>query len=134
MALPDVDKGVLPRHYEGDLSHFSAEYVQGRLDEVVDKIESRWGSIVQARLDSGKLKPRLYQAVVCRLATRVYRNPEGYRGETEGGYSYNLSAAVASGTIWFTADDEQDLTGINPNGPTVPGTASIGRHRPGFTS
>lgn len=134
MALPDVDASMLYRHYEGDLSLLSEEYVQARLNEVVDKIEARWGALVKARLDSGALKARLYEAIVCRLATRVFRNPEGYRSETEGQYSYNLSAAVASGTLWFTADDEYDLTGINPVGPSMVGTATIGRHSPGFVS
>lgn len=134
MALPDVDRNVLPDHYEGDLSQFSARFVQGRLNEVVDKIESRWGSLVEARLSSGALKTRLYEAIVCRLATRVYRNPEGYRSEQEGTYQYSLSAAVASGTIWFTDEDQIDLTGIDPKGAGVFGTATVGRHKPGFVS
>ena len=48
---------------------------------------------------------------------------------------FMLNAAVASGTLWFTDDDVEDLTGVNPNekkksGPI--GTATIGRHRPGW--
>lgn len=133
MALPDVDRTVLSKHYEGDLSSLTNEYVQGRLDEVVDKIETRWGALVQARLDTGKLKLRLYEAIVCRLATRVYRNPEGYKSETEGTYQYDLSAAVASGTLWFTDDDTYDLTGIDPKGTgNAVGTIGIGRYRPGW--
>lgn len=131
MALPDVSTDVLPKHYEGDLSEFSADFVQGRLDEVVDKIESRWGPTVEARLASGRLKKRLYEAIVCRVATRVYRNPEGYRREQEGTYSYDLSAAVASGTLWFTDEDVRDLTGHGPEGATRIGTVTIGRHSPG---
>lgn len=132
MALPDVSKDVLPKHYEGDLSEFSGDFVQGRLDEVVDKIESRWGAQVAARLANGKLKKRLYEAIVCRVATRVFRNPEGYRREQEGTYSYDLSAAVASGTLWFTDEDVRDLTGNGPEGAPMVGTVGIGRHRPGW--
>jgi hypothetical protein len=134
MALPDVNRSVLAKHYEGDTSSFSNDFVQGRLDEAVDKIEARWGAVVSARLASGALKTRLYEAVVCRVATRVLRNPEGYRSEQEGGYQYNLSAAVASGTLWFTDDDARDLTGIGLNGGTVLGTASVSRLSPGFVS
>lgn len=134
MALPDVTRIALNKHYEGDLSDFTVEFVQGRLDEVVDKIESRWGGVVSARLASGALKQRLYEAVVCRVASRVLRNPEGYRSEQEGGYQYNLSAAVASGTLWFTDDDIRDLTGSGPNGATAVGTARVSRDRPGFVS
>lgn len=128
MALPDVAASELASHYEGDLSDLSTMFVQGRLNEAVDKIESRYGSLVQARLDSGALKPRLYVAIVCRLATRVYRNPEGFRSETEGGYQYNLSAAVASGTLWFTDEDVYDLTGINPKGTPRIGTMTTSMH------
>jgi hypothetical protein len=132
MALPDVTLDVLPKHYEGDLSQFKDEFVQARLDEVVDKVENRYGSLVAGRLRSGRLKARLYEAVICRLATRVYRNPEGYRSETEGSYQYNLSAAVASGTIWFTDDDIHDLTGTSPKGSPIVGTVRVGRLDPGF--
>lgn len=132
MALPDVPHAKLARHYEGDLSDFTDEFVQGRLDEVVDKIESRFGAIVEARLASQQLKTRLYEAVVCRLATRVYRNPEGFRSETEGGYQYNLSAAVASGTLWFTDDDIADLTGSNPKGTPMIRTVTVAQHRVGW--
>ena len=132
MALPDISVETLPKHYEGDLSDFTNEFVQGRLDEVVDKIESRFGPIVEARLASQQLKARLYEAIVCRVATRVYRNPEGYRSETEGGYQYNLSAAVASGTLWFTDDDIADLTGSNPKGTPMVGTVTVGQHRVGW--
>lgn len=131
MALPDVLATELPKHYDGDLSQFQPDYVQGRLDEVVDKITVRWGALVEARLASGALPTRLYTAIVCRLATRVFRNPDGFRSETEGAYQYSLSAAVASGTLWFTEDDERDLTGRDPRASQI-GTATIGRHRPGW--
>ena len=130
--LPDVLALALTNHYEGDLSGYTSTYLQGRLNEVVDKIQSRWGSIVQARLDSGTLPQRLYEAVVCRVAARVLRNPEGYRSEQEGSYNYHLNPAVASGTLWFTDDDEADLTGSHPRGPGIVGTFTIGRHQPGF--
>ncbi|GAA2577339.1 hypothetical protein [Microbacterium binotii] len=133
MALPDVGADLLPQHYDGDLSQFTAEFVQARLNEVVDKIESRYGSHVEARLTSGKLKARLYEAIVCRVATRVYRNPEGFRSETEGSYQYNLSAAVASGTLWFTDDDIADLTGAPAKGIPMVGTVTIGRFAPRWT-
>jgi hypothetical protein len=133
MSLPDVPATKLADHYSGDLSDFTTGFIAARLNEVVDKIEARsWGPLVAARLESGVLKQRLYEAVICRLATRVFRNPDGFRSETEGGYSYNLSAAVASGTIWFTDDDYEDLTGINPKASGVIGTANVAQQRPGW--
>lgn len=125
MALPDVPASVIPKHYEGDLSDFSDDFVQARLDEVVDKIEARWGATVQKRLTSGALKTRTYQAVVVRVAARLFRNPEGYESESEGQYDYRLRATVASGTLWFTDDDQADLTGINPKSTPLPGTVGL---------
>ncbi|MGO2188186.1 MAG: hypothetical protein ACTH4Y_08055 [Microbacterium gubbeenense] len=125
MALPDVPLKAIDKHYEGDPSDFTDDYLQGRLDSVVDKIENRWGSIVEARLSSGKLKERTYEEIVVRVAARVFRNPEGFKSEKEGQYDYEVSAAVASGTIWFTTDDERDLTGIDPNAQNIPRTAGL---------
>lgn len=125
MALPDVPTSVVPKHFEGDLDSFTDEFVQARLDEVVDKIEARWGATVQARLASGKLKKRTYEAVVVRVAARLFRNPDGFDMEQEGQYQYKLRATVASGTLWFTDDDQRDLTGIDPRAATFPRTVGL---------
>lgn len=125
MALPDVPITVISKHYEGNLSDFTDDFVQARLDEVVDKIESRWGAVVQRRLSSGALKTRTYQAIVVRVAARLFRNPEGYESESEGQYDYRLRATVASGTLWFTDDDETDLTGVRPGATRIPGTVGL---------
>ena len=125
MALPDVPDSVIPKHYEGDLSDFTDEFIQARLDEVVDKIEARWGTVVQQRLNNGKLKQRTYEAVVVRVASRLFRNPDGFESESEGQYDYKLRATVASGTLWFTDDDERDLTGIDPKATALPRTARL---------
>lgn len=125
MALPDVPITVISKHYEGNLSDFTDDFVQARLDEVVDKIESRWGAAVQRRLSSGALKTRTYQAIVVRVAARLFRNPEGYESESEGQYDYRLRATVASGTLWFTDDDETDLTGVRPGATRIPGTVGL---------
>lgn len=125
MALPDVDVATIPDHYEGDTSYLTDKYLQGRLNEVVDKIETRWGTTVQKRLSSGKLKQRTYEAVVVRVAARVFRNPEGFESEKEGQYDYKLRATVASGTLWFTDDDVTDLTGILPRAASLPRTVGL---------
>ncbi|ALJ22046.1 hypothetical protein [Microbacterium sp. No. 7] len=131
--LPDVPVEMIPHYYYGDLEDFTNEYLEGKLGEVVDKITTRFGSLVKARLDNGSLPDRLYEATVVRIAARVFANPEGYRKENEGGYGYELNPAVASGTIWFTDEDIHDLTGIDPKGGGgIVGTATIGRHRPGW--
>lgn len=136
--LPDVEADTAPAHYAGDLEALglAPEFVQGKLNEVIDQINVRWGSIVERRLATGQLPERLFTAVVWRVASRVFENIDGLKKETEGAYSYERSAAVASGTLWFTDDDERDLTGtVQPKKSTGRiGTATIGRHRSGFMS
>lgn len=129
-TLPDVSIGVIPNHYSGDISQFTDAFLQGKLNEVVDQINVRWGTRVEARLTSGALPTRLYQAVVVRAAGRVFGNEDGYSEEHEGQYGFKQSALVASGYLWFTDIDEKDLTGVvAPKPPAGPiGTATIGRH------
>lgn len=134
MSLPDVKAEKIPNYYSGDTDEFTDEFLQGKLDEVVDKIADRYGTAVAARLASGRLTERLYEATVVRIASRVFENPEGFKKENEGGYGYEVNAAVGSGTLWFTDDDVLDLTGVHPDPkkrPAAIGTISVGLHRPG---
>lgn len=131
-TLPDVSKSKIGDHYSGDTSEFTDEFLQGKLDEVVDQINVRWGSIVATRLASGALPKRLYEAVVVRVAGRVFSNEDGFKKENEGQYGYENNPLVASGYLWFTDIDERDLTGaVAPKkGSGMIGTATIGRHSP----
>lgn len=126
MALPDVSVAQFGVNYEGDVAQFDEAFLENKLGVVVDKITNRWGVLVQSRLDSGALTERLYAAIVAEAVLRLVRNPDGYRTEQEGTYSYTLSAAVAAGYLYFTAENVQDLTGIDPKGSNVFGTARIG--------
>ncbi|OLT27747.1 hypothetical protein BJF83_17325 [Nocardiopsis sp. CNR-923] len=49
---------------------------------------------------------------------RVLRNPEGYRQETDGDYSYSVSAAVASGRLMILDEEWADL-GLNRGAFTI---------------
>lgn len=130
-TLPEVTHEDIPNFWHGDTSEFTTDYLDGKLGEVVDKIASRWGALVARRLAEGKLTDRLYRGTVVRIASRVFGNPEGFKSEAEGGYNYELNAAVASGTIWFTDDDITDLTGENPKDKgNRMGTITVSRHRP----
>lgn len=133
--LPDVDRDQIPNYYSGDIGEFTPEFLQGKLNEVVDQINVRWGTVVAARLASGELPTRLYDAVVVRVAGRVFGNDEGFQEEHEGQYGYKQSALVASGYLWFTDIDEKDLTGVvapkKAGGPI--GTVTIGRHTSGWS-
>ncbi|MGF3056150.1 hypothetical protein [Microbacterium sp. YY-01] len=130
--LPDVPTDAIPKYSTADTSDYSDEYLEGKLGEVVDQIASRWGSIVAARLASGQLSERLYQAVVVRVASREFRNTDGYQRENEGQYGYEVSALVASGYLWFTDIDEKDLTGaVAPKKGGRVGTITMSR-QPGW--
>lgn len=132
-TLPDVAVTEIEKHYSGNTDDFEQPFLEGKLGEVVDQINVRWGTLVESRLKSGALPQRLYNAVVVRVAARVFENPEGYRKENEGGYGYEINPAVGSGTLWFTDVDIEDLTGQNPKRPAGRiGTATIGRHTPGW--
>ncbi len=79
---------------------------------------------------------RLVVMVEAESVLRVLRNPEGYRSESDGDYSYIRSAVVASGRLNIL-DEEWALLGVRRGAYTVApviGTPRCGpphRHTPG---
>lgn len=127
-TLPEVTHTEIPKYSRVDVSDFGTEYLDGKLGEVVDQINSRWGSVVAARLANGTLTPRLYNAVVVRIAARVFGNEDGFKSENEGQYGYELQPLAASGYLWFSDIDERDLTGrVASKKAGRAGTATISR-------
>lgn len=125
VTVPDV----VGRYLEGDLlSEFTQEQVQTQITDAVDWSDLRWRSLIDGRIASGVLTPNLYKRTVADAVLRVMRNPGGLASENEGGYGYSTRAAVASGNLWFTADDIETLSGVQLNPQTRPGTVSIGLH------
>lgn len=126
-ALPDVPYEYVVDHYEGEPEELGRKsYVEKKISQSINRLASRFGNRIRARLASGALAETLYQDTVAEAVLRIVRNPEGYRTEQQGNYSYGVSAAVASGYLWFTADNMLDLLG-EENSPI--GTALIGDHR-----
>lgn len=131
-TLPEVTHDEIPTYSRVDVTDFDVNYLDGKLGEVVDQIKSRWGSVVESRLAAGTLTERLFKAVVVRVAAREFGNEDGFKSETEGQYSYERSALVASGYLWFSDIDERDLTGrvaLKKNGRV--GTSTV-RRQPGW--
>ncbi|MEW1990714.1 hypothetical protein [Microbacterium sp. NPDC078849] len=129
-TLPEVSPDEIPKHSTVDVSDLANGYLKGKLGEVVDSIKSRWGSVVAARLESGVLTLRLYNAVVVRVAARVFGNEEGYKEEHEGQYGFQRESLAASGYIWFSDIDERDLTGrVAPKRGGRAGTATLSRQK-----
>lgn len=119
------------KHFERGATAFAAEYDADYLAEkiamAVDTANSEWGSLIQARLDSGALTPRLYKGIIAEAVLRIVRNPDGYQKETEGNYGYSRDARVAGGYLMFTADNVRSFTGWKP-GKTRIGTIHVGPH------
>ncbi|MFE2912822.1 Gp19/Gp15/Gp42 family protein [Kitasatospora indigofera] len=72
-------------------------------------------------LDTRVTDPNYLAAVVqveSNAVLRVVRNPDGYRQEMDGNYSYSISAAVASGFLSIL-DNEWALLGVRPGAFTI---------------
>ncbi|WP_159794463.1 Gp19/Gp15/Gp42 family protein [Puerhibacterium puerhi] len=106
---------------EGDvLAGYSDAYLMTKIGDAVAFIDDMVPA-AKRRLQSGQLSQRTYIKTVCDVVLRVLRDPEGYRSESDGTYSYTRSATVASGDMWLT---NNDLTVLR--GTTTPVVGTIG--------
>ena len=122
--FPEMTVDDLQTRSEFALDGFTVAYVDNLIRQARERIQTRWGSLVLSRLDSGELTVEGFKDVVARAALRVLRNPEGFTGETEGNYQYQKRATVAAGYLFFTDDDVIDLIGVGSK--TLPGTLRVG--------
>ncbi|MHB6907114.1 Gp19/Gp15/Gp42 family protein [Streptomyces sp. DB-54] len=91
-------------------------YLYGRVRDLDRRIGS--GQVTQATVDF----------VEASMVARVARNPEGYRAEGDGDYSYQLDSRAASGFLTLLPD-ELAMLGINRGAFTVaPATPRRCRH------
>lgn len=86
------------------------------LEDVEAIIRSRVPDLEERAEDENYLA--LVVMVEANAVLRVLRNPDGYRQETEGNYSYSLSAAVASGHL-FVMGSEWELLGATRGAFTI---------------
>lgn len=127
LPLPPVDATTLADEYEGDLDDFgfADSWFERKLRVAVAKAQSRWGSQIDARLGDGRLALETYQSVICSAVLRIARNTNGYRSEQEGNYQYEQDVTVAAGKLFFTDEEVEDLTGVNPRRNMKIGTAAV---------
>lgn len=127
MSLPAVSYETLDEEYEGDLVDFgfSTVWFERKLRVAVAKAKSRWGTQIDARLTSGILDLATYESVICNAVLRIARNTNGYRSEQEGNYQYEQDVTVAAGKLFFTDEEIEDFTGVNPRRSTKMGTARV---------
>lgn len=90
----------------------SMQWLADQIEEAELVIEARIGDLATwVAADPTGLRARTLRRVVIRVVRRVLRNPEGYKAEADGDYSYQLDPRVASGSTWVT-DDDWALLGV----------------------
>ena len=127
MAIATVDdvQDRLDRELTDDEKQLAATL----LEDVEAIIRSRVRNLLR-RAAADESFRQIVVMVEANAVLRVLRNPEGYRQESEGNYSYSLNAAVASGHL-FVLGSEWDLLGANRGAFTI--TPKVRRPRRGIT-
>ncbi|GAA5156987.1 Gp19/Gp15/Gp42 family protein [Amycolatopsis dongchuanensis] len=85
--------------------------VAARLEDAERLIKARIPDL-DAKVAAGTIDQGTVVMVEADMVLRLIRNPDGYTSETDGNYSYTISAAVASGTL-EVRPDEWSLLGIS---------------------
>lgn len=117
---------VVRRYLVGDLrAEFTDDQIDTQIQDAVDYAATHWGSSIESRISGGRLTANLYKRTIANAVLRVLTNPEGYKNESEGGYSYGLDGTVSSGFLWFTDQEIATLSGADET--VSPGTMRIGR-------
>lgn len=96
--------------YEDEIPDERQEWVSELILRAERALDSKVSGI-QERIDSGELDMLRVTDVIVNAVCRVIRNPEGLLIETEGNYSRQADRAVASGRLFFDADD---LAAVRP--------------------
>ncbi|MEJ8652742.1 MULTISPECIES: Gp19/Gp15/Gp42 family protein [Streptomyces] len=81
-------------------------YLYGRVPDLDRRIAR--GQVTQATVDF----------IEASMVARVARNPDGYRAETEGDYSYQLDSRAAAGFLTLLPD-ELSMLGIGKGAFTI---------------
>ncbi|MCU1675340.1 MAG: putative 14 [Frankiales bacterium] len=64
---------------------------------------------LDARIASGTLSADVAEMVAVRMVLRFLRNPEGFKTESDGDYSYTRDDTATSGELELTASDRRAL-------------------------
>lgn len=92
------------------LSAAEQETAETLLTDVSGLIRSQVPTI-DARLDAGTLDAGIVRMVAARSVIRSMQNPEGYRTESDGDYSYTRDESRTSGELYVSAADLALLRG-----------------------
>jgi hypothetical protein len=101
-----------------DLEYVGSSAPVASVVKWIDKAEVRLGAMAAARgytlaaIAQDPARLALMKDVIENAVVRVLRNPDGFKSETEDGYSYTFGSE-ASGSVWFPA---ADLDALFPTG------------------
>lgn len=104
---------------------------EAHVDYLIDKAERLVRSKVSnlsARLLAGSISEADVRDVVCDMVLRVLRNPDGYRYEAAGDYSYQRDLTVAGGTLVISQSELARLRGNLGQVTSVPVGDNALRH------
>lgn len=90
-------------------------YAEKRLRSKVANLDAK---VADGTIDADDVKLAIINAVL-----RIIRNPDGYQSEQGGDYGYSLRRDVASGSLFFTAED---LAPLGITGVRRAGTIGVG--------
>lgn len=127
MAIATVED--VRKRFDRDLTDEEERLAQTLLDDAETKIRRRIRNLTQRAAADPDFRAAVIM-VEANAVLRVLRNPEGYRQEAEGNYSYSLNAAVASGHLFIMDSEWADL-GVGRGAFTV--APKIRRPRRGIT-
>lgn len=91
-----------------DLLPEERDLVEARLDDAEGKIRSRIRNLDQKVLENPDYLNTVVRVCVDAVI-RLIRNPEGFVQETDGNYTYMLSASNADGRLTILTEEWQDL-------------------------
>jgi len=112
-----------------ELDESEVQIVAIRLDDVERLIKARIpdldGMILDSEIDEGTVVMIEAEAVL-----RLIRNQDGYSSETDGNYTYSISARVASGHL-VSFEQEWALLGVRRGAFVIAPRVSIPTHYKG---
>lgn len=99
------------------LDSSESQIVTTRLNDIELMIRHRIPDL-DIKVSTGVIDPQVVVMVECDAILRLVRNPEGFTAETDGNYSYQISAEVASGKLDILSG-EWALLGIRNGAFTI---------------
>lgn len=102
----------------GVLVNDAARLILARIPDLADRLEAE------------KIDHETVAMVQANAVCRVLRNPDGYRSESAGSFSYQVDTRAAAGFLTILAD-EWELLGVGGSGSLAPATDGYLKHRIG---